>query len=329
MTRTALEPRSAVPAMNYVPVIHLASTLRVTKPVKPQTQKASRLKLNELERGSHAVKRLVRLFLIAGLVGAAPFTLAQESGTLAVIGTGDMGNSLGPKLSALGYQVIYGSRDPARKSVQQLVELTGNGASATTQEAAAQSADIVLLAVGWPAMEQVAQNLGNLDGKIVIDVSTTHQQGEDGYPESMVETSGSEMIQAWNPGAIVVKWGLPTAQYIDAPQELGRRPSNWIASDNREAKETVARMAYAIGQDPIDAGPLRMSQAIEGQVLLFMVPLYQRRTANWESIVARTSYWSCVWEEDWSVPVFDAENLAEFPEDDQPLKACSEFPSNR
>lgn len=275
------------------------------------------------------MQQLARILMIAVGVLASPIAFSDESGVVAVIGTGDMGNSLGPKLSGLGYTVIYGSRDPERESVQRLVELTGNGASATTQQAAAQSADIVLLAVPWPPMEQVAQNLGNLDGKIVIDVSTTHQQAEDGYPESSVESSGSEMIQAWNPGAKVVKWGLGTAYYIDNPKEFGRRPANWIAADDREAKETVARIAYAIGQDPIDAGPLRMSSAIEAQVLLFMVPLYQGRTANWESIAARTSYWSCFWGEDWSVPVYDADDLAKFPQHGQPLKKCDDYPPDR
>ena len=254
---------------------------------------------------------------------------AQSNKAVAVIGTGDMGNSLGPKLAEIGYRVVYGSRDPSRDSVQSLVRATGPDATATTQKEAAQAAGIVLLAVGWPAMEQVAKNLGNLDGKIVIDVSFPFEQGADGYPQSTVETSSAEMIQTWNPGAKVVKWGMPTAYYIDEPGELGHRPSNLIAADDRESKEIVARIAFAIGQDPFDAGPLRMSRAIEAQTLLFMVPLYQRRTAHWENVTARSSYWSCFWGDDWSVPVFDAADLAKFPDHGQPLKRCSSYPSDR
>jgi hypothetical protein len=245
---------------------------------------------------------------------------------VAVIGTGDMGNSLGPKLAEIGYQIIYGSRDPTRESVQNLVERTGAGASATTQKEAAQAADIVLLAVPWPPMEQVAQNLGNLDGKIVIDVSFPFQQAEDGYPEIMVETSSAEMIQGWNPGAKVVKWSLPTAYYIDEPLGLGQRPTNFIAADDREAKEKVAMMAAQIGQDPYDAGPLRLSRALESQVLVFMVPLYQRRDEGWEFFNRRTSFWPCNWEDDWSEPVADSDNLAQFPKPDSPPVPCSEQP---
>lgn len=269
------------------------------------------------------------LFILVAYLICPHGSFAQSETTVAVIGTGDMGNSLGPKLAQIGYRVVYGSRDPSRESVRQLVLKTGPNASATTQTEAAQSADMVLLAVGWPAMEQVAKNLGNLDGKIVIDVSFPFKQGPDGYPESTVETSSAELIQKWNPGAKVVKWGMPTAYYIDEPQALGHTPSNLIASDDRESKEVVARIAHEIGQDPFDAGPLRMSRAIEAQTLLFMIPLYQRRTAHWENVTARSSYWSCFWGEDWSVPVYDADDLAEFPDHGQPLKKCSEYPTDR
>ncbi len=270
--------------------------------------------------------RLTASLLLVALAACPAPLAAQPRGSVAVIGTGDMGNSLGPKLAEIGYRVVYGSRDPNRGYVKALLDRTGSGAAAMTQKEAAQAADMVLLAVPWPAMEQVARNLGDLAGKIVIDVSFPFRQGEDGYPESMVETSSAELIQRWNPGATVVKWSLPTAYYIDEPLALGHRPANWLAADDREAKEKVARIAYEIGQDPIDAGPLRLSRAVEAQVLLFMVPLYQRRQQGWENFVRRSSFWECHWEDDWSVPVADSANLAEFPASYGPPKPCSEYP---
>jgi predicted dinucleotide-binding enzyme len=202
------------------------------------------------------MNKIATAIVCVALAAATTNSHAKEPESIAVIGTGDMGDSLGPRFAEIGYRVIYGSRDPTRESVRALVERTGSGATAMTQKEAAQAAGIVLLAVPWPPMEQVAQNLGNLDGKIVIDVSFPYRQAEDGYPESMVETSSAEMIQGWNPGARVVKWGLPTAHYIDEPLGLGQRPTNLIAADDREAKEMVAKISADIGQDPIDAGPL-------------------------------------------------------------------------
>ena len=90
-------------------------------------------------------------FVIASLICPLESS-ARSDETVAVIGTGDMGDSLGPRLAEIGYRVVYGSRDPSRESVRQLVLETGSDASATEQKDAAQSASIVLLAVGWPAM---------------------------------------------------------------------------------------------------------------------------------------------------------------------------------
>jgi len=270
----------------------------------------------------------IGLFVLIALFINPTSLHAADREIVAVIGTGDMGNSLGPKLSEIGYRVIYGSRDPSRDYVEDLIAKTGPGTTATKQMEAAQAASIVLLAVPWPAMEQVAQNLGNLDGKIVIDVSFPFEQGPDGYPQSTVETSSAELIQGWNPGAHVVKWSLPTAYYIDEPLALGQRVLNLIAADDRESKEKVARMAAAIGQAPFDAGPLRMSRAVEAQAQLFMVPLYQRRTENWENTASFSSYWSCFWQDDWSEPVSDAEELANFPAIGSQPTPCSEFPAD-
>src|SRR5262245_47142902 len=93
------------------------------------------------------------------LAGAAR---AGEPETVALIGTGDMGDSLGPRLASVGYRVVYGTRSPASERVQDLVAATGHGATAATQEEAAKSAGIVFLLVPWPAMETVAQGLGDL-----------------------------------------------------------------------------------------------------------------------------------------------------------------------
>lgn len=265
--------------------------------------------------------------LLCMALAVIPWDLySQNQESVAIIGTGDMGNSLGPRLAEIGYQVIYGSRDPIRESVSDLVERTGAGASAATQMEAAQAAGIVLLAVPWPPMEQVAQNLGNLDGKILIDISTPDRQAEDGYMESLVETSSAEMIQAWNPGARVVKTVLASSNVIDNPKSLGGPVATFVAADDREAKEIVAGLVTELGMVPLDAGPLRHAREIEGFVRLWYVPVLQKRSQAWELAVHGNSLWTCYWEDDWSEPVADSSELAIFPEPDPPSVPCSEQP---
>ncbi len=263
-------------------------------------------------------------FLFCLTLAATPIDLCAEDPkpTVAIIGTGDMGDSIGPKLAEMDYRVIYGSRDPARESVQALVSRTGADSSATTQKQAAQEAEIVFLVVPWPAMEQVAQNLGNLDGKIVIDVSTPSRQGKDGYLESMVDTSSAEMIQGWNPGARVVKTLLAGSNVIDDPSTLGGRVATFIAADDRKAKEVVAGIVAKLGLEPLDAGPLRHAREIEGWARLWFVPVLQKREQGFEMAVIPSNHWYCIWSDDWFEPVGDSDNLATLPEPENPPKPC-------
>ena len=269
--------------------------------------------------------RIAVFLTVVALIGTLPNSNAQERGSIAVIGTGDMGDSLGPRFAKLGYRVTYGSRDPARRSVQELVRHTGPGTNAASQQEAAKDADIVVLAVPWPPMERVAQNLGNLDGKIVIDISTTGRQSEDGYMESMVETSSAEMIQKWNPGAKVVKTMLASSAVIDEPMAFGERISTFIAADDREAKEVVAQIAYDLGLIPIDAGPLRNAREIEAVARLWYVPILQRRSQEWELALRPANYWSCQWQDDWTESVSDKDDLSQFPEVETNLRPCSSW----
>jgi predicted dinucleotide-binding enzyme len=242
---------------------------------------------------------------------------------IAIIGTGDMGDSLGVRFTELGYQVVYGSREPTGDKAQGVVRNTGAGASVTSQREAAQLGDIVVLAVPWPAMETVAQNLGSLDGKIVIDISFPHRQADDGYYEPMLETSSAEMIQQWNPGARVMKtFALQASFVIDDPDVVGGPVSISIASDDKEAKGEIAHIIVAMGLDPIDAGPLRLSRELEAMQRLYGVAFFQRRQAAWEFYFRRSYYWECIWQDDWSQPVIDAEDLAQIPESQGKQKDC-------
>ena len=252
---------------------------------------------------------------------------AADMQTVAVIGTGDMGDSLGPRFAELGYRVVYGSRNPDSDRVRALVEMTGDNASAATQVEAAQQGDIVLTLVPWPAMETVAQNLGNLDGKIVIDVSMPFKQAADGYPQHLLETSSAEMIQQWNPGAKVVKtFATLGSQVIDDPMVEGGLISLPIASDHRDAKEKVATIVAEMGLDPVDFGPLRMARDIEIMQMIYMIPLVQNRPQSWEFYFRRSDHYGCYTSGESTseglVPPYDEGDLADFPSGGKAVAAC-------
>ncbi len=260
------------------------------------------------------------LLVLTLLSGGA---IAQDKETVALIGTGDMGDSLGPRLAQLGYRVVYGTRNPASDKVKALVASTGHGAVATTQKEAAQSGDIVFTAVTWPAMETVAQSLGDLAGKIIVDISMPFEQGPDGYPQVMLATSSAEMIQSWNPRARVVKaFATQGSQIIDVPLAAGGLVSVPVASDQRDAKERVAALVLELGMDPVDFGPLRMAREIEALQMVYMIPLVQRRQMSWEFYFRRSNFWACRPPDESLAQVFDAGHLAEMPAMDRLDQPC-------
>ncbi len=241
------------------------------------------------------MNRSLGLLMFVSLLACSASLAAENRETVAVIGTGDMGDSFGPRLAALGYRVVYGSRNPGSDKVNALLERTGYDATATTQKEAARQADVVLLAIPWPAMETVAQNLGDLGGKVVIDMSwPPYDIAEDGYAQITLETSAAELIQGWNPDAMVAKAFLTVwSHVIDDPSSAGGPVSIPIASNYRYAKEKTGQIAADLGLHPVDAGPLRFSRNIESLTELGLVPWYQERDNLWNIYFQRSNFIAC------------------------------------
>src|SRR5512134_705415 len=147
-------------------------------------------------------KTLIALAAALPLVAATQTALAAK---IAVIGTGNVGSALGPEFAALGHTIVYGSRTPTEKDVQDLVAKTGRGATATTQAEAVKGADIVVLAVPGNLAVDITKSLGDLSGKIILDpTNRVNRNSPDGYANHDVPGgSNAELIQAAAPGAKV------------------------------------------------------------------------------------------------------------------------------
>lgn len=268
---------------------------------------------------------LLLLLLVPLLACAVPDSVGAQKPTVAIIGTGSMASAMGPNVARAGYPVIYGSRDPDRPEARALAERTGYGARVLGQEAAAREGGIIVLAVPWEAMEGVIAGLGDLDGKVLLDFSGADRPAEDGYMESGVETSTSEIIQGWAPGGLVVKTLVPSVYLMDDPDFLGTPPTVMMASDSRFAKEAAGRLFHDIGLDPWDAGPLRNAREVAAFGRLFWVPLLQGREQGIEVRLMRSSYWPCTWDVQAAFGrPRDADDLAELPGQGEPLP-CEAF----
>ncbi len=216
----------------------------------------------------------IRTRLLAGLFAicsAAVYSTAAAE-TIAIVGTGQVASALGPAFAAQGHTIVYGSRDPARDEVIELVEQTGEGASATTQEEAAAAAAIVVLAVPGSIAEELAGQLGDLSGKIILDPTNRVGRSDDGWLVHDVpgERSNAELIQAAAPAARVVK-AFNTLNYrtmID-PESSGGPVTIPIAGDEEEAKSVIAELAESMGFEVVDFGPLRYAHVLEEMLIVW------------------------------------------------------------
>ena len=211
--------------------------------------------------------QILKLLLTALLLTAFSVTQAE---TIAIIGTGNVGGALGPEFAAQGHTVVYGSRNPSRDSVVELVARTGNGASATTQAEAVAGANIVVLAVPGMLVEGITKGLGDLSGKIIID-PTNPMIFEENRVRHAAETSNSEIIQQAAPGASVVKaFNTLNWRFMVEPDESGGPVSIALAGDSAEAKAVVAEIITGMGLEPIDVGALEHARWLEGMAILLI-----------------------------------------------------------
>lgn len=198
-------------------------------------------------------------------------------------GTGPQGRGLAARWARAGHAVYLGSR--ATERAQEAVDdirgrIGGDGElHACTNAEAAASAEIVVVAVPYPAQADLLPPLAEAVGdKVVLNVVNPMEFDELG-PRAVPVAAGSageECQQLW-PGARVVSsfHDVSSRRLLRVDEEIVSHVL--ICGDDREAAHRVEHLAHRIaGMWGVYCGPLRNSAYIENitPVLLSINRIY-------------------------------------------------------
>lgn len=178
-----------------------------------------------------------------------------------VIGAGNMGSAFVKQLHAAGHAVTVTARD-SDKAAALAAQYPGTRAVAGAN--AADGQDLIVLATGYADAVGALSSVGNLTGKVVIDITNPLTADYMGLTVGH-STSAAEQIAAAVPGAHIVKaFNTLFAQVLSQGAKLGDQALTvFYAGDNEAAKASVKTLAESLGFATVDAGALKNARYLE------------------------------------------------------------------
>jgi NADPH-dependent F420 reductase len=192
---------------------------------------------------------------------------------IAVIGTGNVGGTLGKRWARAGHEVAFGARDPAETKVTALVRESGPGARAASVAEASRRAEVVVLAVPWDNAREALAAAGDLRGRVLIDATNPLVMTPEGLRQGLVighTTSAAEQVARWAEGARVVKAFNTTGWQNMADPVYNSQGLSMLLCGDAEAKKVVSGLARQLGFEPVDVGPLRSARYLEAVAMLWI-----------------------------------------------------------
>ncbi len=176
---------------------------------------------------------------------------------IGIIGAGNIGANAARLFVKAGHEVaISNSRGP--QTLDDLAAELGDNATASTVANAIDFGDIIFISIPLGKYAELPTN--GWAGKIVID-SNNYYPERDGQIAALdsSETTSSELLANHLPGARIVKgfntiWFEHLRTKGDTNLPLAERRAIFVAGDDSQAKEAVAKLIEEIGFAAVDTG---------------------------------------------------------------------------
>jgi 8-hydroxy-5-deazaflavin:NADPH oxidoreductase len=194
---------------------------------------------------------------------------------IGIIGSGDVGRTLGAGLASLGHTVQIGTRDQGGEKIKDWLDANKPRSRVGTFSEAAEFGELAVLATLWSGTENAIRlaTPANLAGKIVIDV-TNPLVFKEGAPPALAlghTDSGGEQVQRWLPDSKVVKAfnTVGHASMVNPKFENGP-PDMFICGNDEDAKKTVGGICKAFGWGVVDIGDITGARLLEPMCILWV-----------------------------------------------------------
>lgn len=179
---------------------------------------------------------------------------------ITIVGYGNVGAALAKQTCKAGHTVVVTGRNLDK--AQAVAAL--HGATALPMDTAVAPSELLILAVPFSEAANAIAALGDLSGKVLVDVINPLTADYMGLTLGH-STSASEELARLAPQAKVVKaFNTLFAQVIDQGADFhGTRTSAFFAGDDAQAKALVSTLVTSLGYAPVDVGGLHNARYLE------------------------------------------------------------------
>lgn len=190
---------------------------------------------------------------------------------IGIIGSGNIGGNIGKHWATAGHDVMFSSRHP--EELKQMADEVG--AKVVTTEEAAAFGEVILLAIPYGKVPDVAEQIGSLKNKILIDAGNPYPNRDGEVAQKVIDDesqTATGYIASLFPRAKTVKAFNSVHYQVFAEQafkEGDERIAVQICSDDESAKETVKKLIEDIGFAPQDLGDLNQGILFEPNAPLY------------------------------------------------------------
>jgi len=176
---------------------------------------------------------------------------------IGVIGSGNIGGTIGGLWVKKGHSVFFSSRHP--EELKDMIAKLGSLAKAGTVEEAVTFGDVLFIAVPYGAIPQIGKDYSaKMKGKVMLDACNAVSTRDGAIADEVEQNGIGVTTQKYFPGVRIVR-AFNTMSYMVFAREANRPDPKLaipIAGDDPQAVQIAAALVRDAGFDPVTVGTL-------------------------------------------------------------------------